>query len=1135
MSLFVTRSARRAIMIDPVPVDGRGRLTIHDFSTARKIALGLSRPEEGRAEGGDAVAAGDVVALSLLDDVFRLILGRYSSERDQDLLPRLVRHLSEKLGYEVTVSELGRFREAFGLGLVTDVAMTEAPAGAPAAIDDGLVLDLLLLWLQRRNPAARRIVGRLHRGFEPSSEISRIFDEIGRFLATCSGLKSETLASDLLAPIEAHPDSLAGQLTFLQRVWADVLGEDLWRLQSALDLIAEETAPRWGGGGAPPAAAPVLSMDGDVRYAADRDWMPRLVLLAKNTLVWLHQISNAYGRDVTRLDQVPERELELVAGRGFTGLWLIGLWERSPASSEIKRRRGNPEAASSAYSLQGYRIAEEFGGEEALETLRQRAARHGVRLAADMVPNHMGIDSDWVLDHPERFVQVRKPPFPAYSFNGPDLSPRADLGIYLEDHYYDGTDAAVVFKRVDRTSGEETFIYHGNDGTSMPWNDTAQLDYLQIEVREAVIRTILDVAKKFSVIRFDAAMTLAKRHYHRLWHPSPGDAGAIPSRSEHGLTREEMDRRMPREFWREVVDRVSNEAPDTLLLAEAFWLMEGYFVRTLGLHRVYNSAFMHMMRDGETGEYRRLLKETLAFDPEILRRYVNFMSNPDEESAANQFDLGDRYFGVCTVLATLPGLPMFGHGQWDGLREKYGMEYRRSYRDEEPRREVIERHDREIAPLLRRRSRFAGVSDFRLYDLVGESGTVHEDVLAYSNGCGSEASLVLFNNSSNPVRGRISQSAPHRGTADQEGLLTEWVGDALPLSSSEGTVAVLRDRVHGVTLLSTIGRGRETDLTVEIGSYGAAVFDRFETLEDREGAWSNLARHLQGRPVIDVDAEMAVFRAPVLTTAISSFADMLAGELDSEESDADAEAGLDVSAGELDDRLVEFFSGPPFRSQEDSGARRSFAAVVAERALERRAHADSGSSERFAEDEVLRYAAAFLPVLEGLRGVGEDGAVGAAVLDSLVFGMPIDHHAQLDLLAVLVLAGREGWIDGWQPPGIGDLASIVDAWSRDDDARRILGAHESGGVEWIVGERLERLLAVRVLVAELVIPGGDDDGSRVDAAMSRTGWRLAAEALRRTVNSAGFRFERWRESLHALAAKMGAGLAEGESRRQNPS
>ena len=72
---------------------------------------------------------------------------------------------------------------------------------------------------------------------------------------------------------------------------------------------------------------------------------------------------------------------------------------------------------------------------------------------------------------------------------------------------------------------------------------------------------------------------------------------------------------MPDEFWREVVDRVAAEAPDTLLLAEAFWLLEGYFVRTLGMHRVYNSAFMHMIRDEDNAGYRKVIRDTVEFDP----------------------------------------------------------------------------------------------------------------------------------------------------------------------------------------------------------------------------------------------------------------------------------------------------------------------------------------------------------------------------------------------------------------------------------------------------------------------------------------------------------------------------------------
>src|SRR5438093_12175057 len=110
----------------------------------------------------------------------------------------------------------------------------------------------------------------------------------------------------------------------------------------------------------------------------------------------------------------------------------------------------------------------------------------------------------------------------------------------------------------------------------MPWNDTAQLDFLKAEAREAVIQTIMHVARQFPIIRFDAAMTLTKKHFQRLWYPQPGTGGDIPSRADHAMSGEEFDAAFPQEFWREVVDRINAEMPDTLLLAEAFWLLEGY-------------------------------------------------------------------------------------------------------------------------------------------------------------------------------------------------------------------------------------------------------------------------------------------------------------------------------------------------------------------------------------------------------------------------------------------------------------------------------------------------------------------------------------------------------------------------------
>ena len=459
--------------------------------------------------------------------------------------------------------------------------------------------ELLLVSLANENPAARplrALVDDTPLPPEPRTETIKALEAYQAGL-TPIGPNGETLVELLRAPARAHPTSLAGQLRYVREHWRSLLGEDLDRLLDrllvTLDVIAEEERGlhlRFGGGGDGGAGgggrgeAPDLTgLDAEPeRFSSDSAWMPRLVLIAKSTHVWLDQLSRRYERDIHTLDAIPDEELDRLARWGITGLWLIGLWERSKASRRIKAWRGNPDAAASAYSLDDYRIADDLGGEAAWADLRDRAWARGVRLASDMVPNHMGIDSRWVIEHPEWFLSLPEPPYPGYTFSGENLAEDERVEIRLEDHYWDNSDAAVVFERRDRWSGERRYVYHGNDGTSFPWNDTAQLDFTQAAVREQVIRTIVDVARRFPVIRFDAAMVLAKRHVRRLWFPGPGEGGgAIPSRAEFGtMTAAEFDAAMPTEFWREVVDRVAVEAPDTLLLAEAFWMLEGYFVRT---------------------------------------------------------------------------------------------------------------------------------------------------------------------------------------------------------------------------------------------------------------------------------------------------------------------------------------------------------------------------------------------------------------------------------------------------------------------------------------------------------------------------------------------------------------------------
>ncbi len=658
----------------------------------------------------------------------------------------------------------------------------------------------------------------------------------------------------LVEPSKAEPESIIGQLEYVRANWTSMLGSQIGELLKVLDHYEEEH--RFRGGGAGESQTPNYSDDllAGESYSEDSDWMPRVVMIARNSLVWLDQLSKKYKQDIKTLQDIPDHELDLLASQGFNVLWLIGLWHRSTISKKIKHWCGNPDAESSAYSLKDYQIDPSIGGAEALDDLKRRAWERGIRLASDMVPNHTGLDSDWLKEHPDWFISTAQAPFPAYQFEGGNLSDDPDLYIQLEDHYYDRSDASVVFKYQDLRNGQTRYVYHGNDGTSMPWNDTAQLNYLNPELREAVIQTILEVARKFKVIRFDAAMTLAKRHIQRLWYPEPGSGGDIPSRSNFSMSGAEFDTAIPVEFWREVVDRVSREVPDTLLLAEAFWMMEGYFVRTLGMHRVYNSAFMNMLKMEENLKFFEMIATTLEFDPRILQRFVNFLSNPDEDTAIAQFGKGDKYFGATILMVTLPGLPMFAHAQIEGFEEKYGMEYRRAYWDETPDQMLIARHERLIFPLMKKRYLFAGASNFRLFPMLNASGQQLTDVFAYTNRNGTERALILVNNSYESQAGWIKTSTlvNREPTAENPELESEDLIYALSFDVEDTYFVIFQNQTSKLWYIRTVSELREQGMYLELQGYESQVFLNFQLVSDTQSnPWSSIYHDLDGNGITD--------------------------------------------------------------------------------------------------------------------------------------------------------------------------------------------------------------------------------------------------------------------------------------------
>jgi glycosidase len=1093
----VALEARRRYGLDDELVTVRGDLLLADPDACARVAAaveGLREPHEPPLSGADLYAG------ALLEEVYHLLIAHHRRSVDPEVFTAAAARVGDALA-DAAAPTLRAFvarypsREVASGTRTPQSQLDETIDGIPGS--EVVLEEMLTCWLANANPAlvgARPLVDDrpLRESTAYDAVLASLRDTMGE--RPGPGGAGGSLFDELLAPMRASPTDLRGQLRFVSERWAGLLGEAfgamLGSLLSAIDALEEVHRDR--GGGAPGGPSPehargmIAGVGSDEeRFSPDAGWMPRVVMMAKNTYVWLDQLARRYGREVGRLDQIPDEALADLARRGVNALWLIGLWERSPASRTIKQVRGQADAVASAYALYDYVIAADLGGEGAYERLRENAARHGLRLASDMVPNHVGIDGRWVVEHPSWFVQVDEPPFPSYRFDGPELSTDPRVSVKIEDRYFDGTDAAVVFQRRDTATGETRFVYHGNDGTAMPWNDTAQLDYLNAEVREAVIQTILAVARRFPIIRFDAAMTLARKHVRRLWYPEPGHGGAIPSRARYGaLDDAAFDAAMPHEFWREVVDRVAIEAPDTLLLAEAFWMMEGFFVRTLGMHRVYNSAFMHMTKNEDGRGYRDLMKETLAFDPQIMKRFVNFMNNPDEESARVQFGDGDKYFAVATLLATLPGLPMIGHGQFEGYREKYGMEFRAPRTDESPDERLLARHDREVVPLLHRRAQFAEVERFRLFDVTAADGGVLEDVYAFSNHAMGSGSLVLVN-----LRFQRSEGALHRSVAFRTGdggERQEDLATALGIRGGSDRFVVMFEQVAGLAYLHRADDVVRDGLWVRLDGYGRSVFVDVHERVDVDGRLARLHARLGGAGTPSLDEALEELRLEGVHEAFAAL-------LRTPPHDAD---GLErawarflregpVSAG--DTALAPLTSGTARRREQPSDGDANVVAWALHLALHAAWPLETWRSLRLGR-VVSRHVAS-----------ASGGSVPSA-------------------LGEVALAGWMASFDGWRAAGTTpDPARWLERSLTSTAATDVLGVNVFEGVRWFSREGVIALIDVTYALMRLQRPGAGP-------ANAASAWRRAAL---RALEASGYRVD----ALQRQAEAVSATAANGDVRR----
>jgi hypothetical protein len=353
-------------------------------------------------------------------------------------------------------------------------------------------------------------------------------------------------------------------------------------------------------------------------------WPGRPVIYEVNTAVWLGELSRAAGEPVT-LDAVRGDDWDAVTPDGADAVWLMGVWERSPAGLELAManqglldsfRAALPDLQDqdiigSPYCVRRYAADERFGGPAGLAAARAALAARGVRLILDYVPNHVAPDHPWVTEHPEFFIQ------------GDTGDLKADPAGWLP-------------------AGGHV-LAHGRDPYFPPWPDVVQLNAFSPQVRAATAQTLSDISDQCDGIRCDMAMLMTNDVFGKTWN---GRAGEWPDE----------------EFWPAVFTRLRSAHPETVLIAEAYWDME-WTLQQEGFGFCYDKRLYDRILEQNPPDVRGHLRAGLDYQSRLLR----FLENHDEPRIAGQLPaVLERAAAV--AIATLPGATLWHEGQFEGRR-----------------------------------------------------------------------------------------------------------------------------------------------------------------------------------------------------------------------------------------------------------------------------------------------------------------------------------------------------------------------------------------------------------------------------------------------------------------------------------
>ena len=162
------------------------------------------------------------------------------------------------------------------------------------------------------------------------------------------------------------------------------------------------------------------------------------ILYEISTRPWLYELSQKYGKSITKLKDIPTTEFDNLKKSGIEIVWMMGVWKLGTYGLEFDRKQDysgvlpdwtKDDVIGSPYSITEYECNPDIGTNDDLVWLRKQINSRGMKLMLDFVPNHSAVDAPTASSNPKLYM--RAPP------GKTDPSRYTDSGIaYGKDPYF---------------------------------------------------------------------------------------------------------------------------------------------------------------------------------------------------------------------------------------------------------------------------------------------------------------------------------------------------------------------------------------------------------------------------------------------------------------------------------------------------------------------------------------------------------------------------------------------------------------------------------------------------------------------------------------------------------------------------